>query len=45
MKICWVQIKDIEAKDFTKVLSAIKHKHFVEMIGIKDKRELLTFIK
>lgn len=30
---------------FLKALSVIKHKYFMEIIEIKDKKELLAFIK
>ena len=33
------------ANGLTKALSVIKHKHFVAMTRIADKRELLTSIK
>ncbi len=33
------------ANSLTKALLVIKHEHFVRMIGIEDKRELLVFIK
>ena len=33
------------ANGFTKALSVIKHEHFMEMIEIEDKRELLASIK
>lgn len=33
------------ADGFTKALSVIKHKHFLGMIGIEDKKKLLAFIK
>lgn len=33
------------ADGFTKALSVIKHEHFVGMIRIEDKSEVLAFIK
>lgn len=33
------------ANDLTKALSIIKHKHFVGITGIQDKKKLLAFIK
>ena len=33
------------ANGFTKALSIIKYEHFVGMIGIEDKKELLASIK
>ena len=45
IKIRWVSIKEIMADGFTKGLSVIKYEHFVRIIGIKDKKELLASIK
>lgn len=33
------------ADSLIKTLSVIQHEHFMEMIRIEDKRELLAFIK
>lgn len=33
------------ANSLTKALLVIKYKHFIGMTGIKDKKELLAFIK
>ena len=37
--------KEIIVDSFTKALSVIKYEHFVAMIGIEDKKELLASIK
>lgn len=36
--------KKIIANSFTKTCSVIKYKYFMEMIGIEDKKKLLTSI-
>ena len=45
IKIRRVSTKDMVTNGLTKALSVIKHKHFMGMTEIEDKRELLTFIK
>lgn len=37
--------KEIMVNNYIKTLLIIKHKHFVQVIKIKDKKELLAFIK
>lgn len=38
-------MKEIIADGLTKALMPANHKDFVEMIGLKDQRERLAFIK
>ena len=43
--MCYVSTKQIMTDSFTKALSVINYEHFVAMIGIEDKKELLASIK
>lgn len=45
IKIHWVLIKEIMANGLIKTLTVIKYEHFVKILEIKNKKELLASIK